>query len=115
MYFLTDAFALAIAGVNKNIQPHSNTKPPFSIKDVLGDGFLWAVPRCRRSIEKRLTRKYGFPEGVLKTIQPKTTLRTCNVCGDDHEVGVLCRKNIKLKYFLYRIITKKLQHPVTKK
>lgn len=95
---MTDGFALAVAGgVNKNHPKHE----PFSIKDIVGDGFLWAVPRCRRTLEKRLTRKFGlpngFPHGVVKMIQRKTTLRTCNVCGDDHEVGVLCRKDAMKK------------------
>ncbi|KAI4460031.1 39s ribosomal protein l32 mitochondrial [Holotrichia oblita] len=67
-----------------------NKEPPWSIKDILGDGFLWAVPKSRRSIEKRLKRKFGSPEYVDKLLRPKTNLRTCNVCGDDHEIGVLC-------------------------
>lgn len=69
-------------------------KPPsrFSLKDVLGDGFLWAVPKHRRSIEKRLKRKFGHPDYIWKMMRPKTNLRVCNVCGDDHEAGVLCRK-----------------------
>lgn len=95
MRFLTDGFALATVPVlNKNESTKQDR--PFSLKDLVGDGFLWAVPRCRRTIEKRLTRKFGHPQGVLKIFLPKTTLRTCNVCGDDHEVGVLCRKTIAL-------------------
>lgn len=86
---MTDGFALAAVELNKSCAP---PKKPFSLKDIVGDGFLWAVPRCRRTLEKRLTRKFGHPKYVLKILQPKQTLRTCNVCGDDHEVGVLCRK-----------------------
>jgi len=26
----------------------------------------------------------------MKLLLPKSTLRVCNTCGDDHEVGVLC-------------------------
>ncbi|KAK4880877.1 hypothetical protein RN001_004196 [Aquatica leii] len=63
---------------------------PLSIKDIIGDGFLWGVPTNRRTIEKRLKRKFGNPYYVYKIMVPKTTLRVCNVCGDDHEVGVLC-------------------------
>ncbi|GJQ82017.1 mRpL32 [Trypoxylus dichotomus] len=69
---------------------NTNKQPPWSIKDILNDGFLWAVPKSRRTIEKRLKRKFGHPEYVDKLLRPKTILRTCNVCGDDHEVGVLC-------------------------
>lgn len=93
--FLTDGFALATTVCTNKSNTNNTTKPPFSLKDIVGDGFLWAVPRCRRTIEKRLTRKFGHPNGVLKILTPKTTLRTCNVCGDDHEVGVLCRKQNK--------------------
>lgn len=70
----------------------SDITTPFSLKDLIGDGILWAVPRNRRTIEKRWKRKYGSPEYHMKTIQPKTTLRVCNHCGHDHEVGLLCRK-----------------------
>ncbi|XP_022919845.2 large ribosomal subunit protein bL32m [Onthophagus taurus] len=62
----------------------------WSLKELIGDGWLWAVPKSRRSIEKRLKRKYGSPDYNLKILLPKNTLRTCNTCGDDHEVGVLC-------------------------
>lgn len=71
------------------------TSPPpsnFSIKDLIGDGFLWAVPRNRRTIEKRWKRKFGSPEYVNKLLLPKTNLRVCNTCGHDYEVGILCRK-----------------------
>uniref|UniRef100_A0A0K8TSF4 Large ribosomal subunit protein bL32m n=1 Tax=Tabanus bromius TaxID=304241 RepID=A0A0K8TSF4_TABBR len=59
--------------------------------DVLNwDGIFWAVPKHRRTLEKRLKRKYGMPEYVWKMLKPKTNLRVCNQCGKDHEVGVLC-------------------------
>lgn len=79
---------------------------PFSLKDLIGDGFLWGVPTHRRTIEKRLTRKFGHPKYVMKIFKPKTTLRVCNVCGDDHEVGRLCRKYkviVAIFIFLYNI------------
>lgn len=65
---------------------------PSKISDLWSDGILWAVPKHRKSIEKRLKQKYGHPKYHLKTLQPKTTLRICIQCGHDHEVGVLCRK-----------------------
>lgn len=77
---------------------------PFTIKDIIGDGFLWATPKHRRSVEKRQKRRFGHPEYILKILKPKTYLRTCNVCGDDHEAGVLCRKLLLPLYafsFLY--------------
>lgn len=74
--------------------PSSATqKPvPFSLKDLIGNGILWAVPRNRRTIERRWKRKYGNPEQHCKLQMPLTTLRVCIQCGHDHEVGVLCRK-----------------------
>lgn len=59
--------------------------------DTLKDHILWAVPKHRRTIEKRMKRKYGSPEYVQKILLPKTNLRVCNQCGHNHEVGVLCR------------------------
>lgn len=101
---MTEAYCVASLDIG-----NVNKQPPWSIKDILGDGFLWAVPKSRRSIEKRLKRKFGNPEYVDKLLKPKTTLRTCNVCGDDHEVGVLCRKyidttynnKVKLKFYIF--------------
>lgn len=65
---------------------------PFSLKDILNDAFLYAVPKHRRSLEKRQKRRFGLPEYNWKMLSPKTNIRTCNVCGDDHEAGKLCRK-----------------------
>ncbi|CAG9832711.1 unnamed protein product [Diabrotica balteata] len=84
--FPPDALCLAGIELNKN---HQNL-PKFSIKDIIGEGFLWAVPKHRRSVEKRWKRKFGDPYYVLKILLPRKDLRTCNVCGDDHEAGVLC-------------------------
>lgn len=64
----------------------------YTLKDLIGDGMLWAVPRNRRTIEKRWKRKFGSPEYVEKLLVPRHNLRVCNNCGHDHEVGVLCRK-----------------------
>ncbi|KAF5280120.1 hypothetical protein FQR65_LT15069 [Abscondita terminalis] len=72
------------------VQSPKPTSKNISLSDILGDGFLWAVPRNRRTVEKRWKRKFGHPFYVYKIMLPKTTLRVCNVCGDDHEVGVLC-------------------------
>ncbi|XP_055638743.1 39S ribosomal protein L32, mitochondrial [Toxorhynchites rutilus septentrionalis] len=82
---------LAVVGVEGSNLPASNTpKNPFSLRDLIGDGILWAVPKHRRTIEKRLKRKYGTPEYKSKIFLPKTHLRVCSSCGSDYEVGVLC-------------------------
>ncbi|CAG9766848.1 unnamed protein product [Ceutorhynchus assimilis] len=60
------------------------------LEEILGDGFLFAVPKHRRSIEKRWKRKFGNPDYDLKILLPRKDIRTCNSCGDDHEAGVLC-------------------------
>lgn len=85
---MTDAFCVAGIELRETI----NSAPKFTLKDIIGDGFLWAVPKHRRTIEKRLKRKFGHPDYVLKILKPKSYLKICNVCGDDHEAGVLCRK-----------------------
>ncbi|KAJ6635991.1 39S ribosomal protein L32, mitochondrial [Pseudolycoriella hygida] len=81
---------VSLVASNSSVPISSNSVEPFSLKDLIGDGFLWAVPRNRRTIEKRLKRKFGHPDYVWKLIKPKTTLRTCNQCGHDYEVGLLC-------------------------
>lgn len=75
--------------------PGQSKKPEFSLKDLIGDGFLFAVPTFRRTLEVRKTRKIGIPykndarEG-LKILLKKTFLRTCNSCGNYHERDCLC-------------------------
>uniref|UniRef100_A0A182JEV5 Large ribosomal subunit protein bL32m n=1 Tax=Anopheles atroparvus TaxID=41427 RepID=A0A182JEV5_ANOAO len=82
---------LALAYVD-NSAPHAQASnaQKFSLRDLIGDGLLWAVPKHRRTIEKRHKRKYGSPEYKLKIFVPKTHLRSCATCGSDHEVGILC-------------------------
>ncbi|NP_001091811.1 mitochondrial ribosomal protein L32 [Bombyx mori] len=79
---------LALA-VSVNQQPKPTPKA-FSIHDLIGDGFLLAVPKFRRTVEKRLNRKFGWPEYVWKPFVPKTNLKTCHECGHHHEQGRLC-------------------------
>ncbi|EEZ98625.1 large ribosomal subunit protein bL32m [Tribolium castaneum] len=85
--FPPDGYCLA--GVEVQNEP-SLPKPAFSLKDIIGDGFLWGVPTARRTIEKRMKRKYGHPDYVMKILQPKKNIKTCSECGDDHLIGVLC-------------------------
>ena len=75
-------------------QPEVPTKQPFTLKDLIGDGFLYAVPVFRRTLEVRKTRKIGVPyrggpEG-LKTLQKKPFIKVCNNCGHYHERDCLC-------------------------
>ncbi|XP_060525927.1 large ribosomal subunit protein bL32m [Cylas formicarius] len=60
------------------------------LNDIIGDGFLWAVPKSRRTLEKRQKRRFGHPEYILKILRPRKDLRTCHTCGDDYEAGTLC-------------------------
>uniref|UniRef100_A0A1A9WRP8 Large ribosomal subunit protein bL32m n=1 Tax=Glossina brevipalpis TaxID=37001 RepID=A0A1A9WRP8_9MUSC len=82
--------ALSVATINHWTIDYDHQRRPYSFKDLLGDGFLWAVPKHRRSVEKRLNRKFGLPEYNWKPLRVKTHLRTCNECGHDYEAGVLC-------------------------
>lgn len=79
-------FALAYVH-EKNL---STPIPKFSIKDLVGDGFLLAVPKFRRTIEKRWKRKFGMPKYVWKMLEPKTNIKVCHECGHHHEHGRLC-------------------------
>lgn len=91
------AMALAV-DPHASLPMHKNSS--FTLRDLIGDGFLWAVPKHRRSVEKRLNRKFGYPEYVWKPLKEKRNLRTCTKCGHDYELGLLCRK------FLYYALLK---------
>ncbi|XP_072939527.1 large ribosomal subunit protein bL32m [Epargyreus clarus] len=67
----------------------------FSIKDIIGDGLLLAVPKFRRTIEKRLKRKFGWEKYVNHMIVPKNNIKVCHQCGHNHESGRLCENCYK--------------------
>ena len=78
------------------LAPQSNSS--FDIREIF-DGFMWGVPTGRRSVEKRMMRKYGAPNWHNKLILPKTNIKVCLSCGDYHEEKRLCRK--EKNYFIH--------------
>lgn len=67
----------------------------FSIHDLMQENMLWAVPKKRRSLERRLTRKYGQVQDYYKLIIPQKDLLVCVHCGHNHKRGYLCSKLLK--------------------
>lgn len=55
--------------------------------DDTGDGFLWAVPHKRRTIERRMWRRIGHP---YYQVVKKHNIRTCEVCGHFHLLHTIC-------------------------
>ncbi|XP_017477469.1 PREDICTED: 39S ribosomal protein L32, mitochondrial [Rhagoletis zephyria] len=106
-------FALAgMPSINVNarrIVAESDKPDRFSLKELLGDGIFWAVPKHRRTIEKRLKRKFGLPGYNWKPLITKTNLRTCNQCGHDHELGILCPHCYKKVELETRLMQEKIQ------
>ncbi|CAF4767322.1 unnamed protein product [Pieris macdunnoughi] len=78
---------LALAYVHEKSVPQQKRD---TLKDIVGDGFLLAVPKFRRTLEKRLKRKYGSPQYVWKMLVPQTNIKVCQDCGHYHERGRLC-------------------------
>lgn len=81
----------ALAGIDRPAC-HEPTRFLPSAKQIWEDAILAAVPRNRRTIEKRLKRRFGNPEYVWKMMFLKKNLQTCMQCGNFHEPGLLCRK-----------------------
>ncbi|XP_047528888.1 39S ribosomal protein L32, mitochondrial [Vanessa atalanta] len=79
---------LALAYAHQKQVPRQSTK--FTLKDLVGDGIFLAVPKFRRTVEKRWKRKFGSPDYVWKMLVPKTNIAVCNECGHHHERGRLC-------------------------
>jgi ribosomal protein L32 len=71
--------------------PPVQQKKEFDLNEIF-DGFLWGVPTCRRSVEKRWARKYGLPNWHNKLILPIKNLKVCLTCGHHHEHNRLCCK-----------------------
>lgn len=84
---------LAIAGSPDTTHTEGEHLPRNPLQDLIGDGFLWGVPKHRRSRERRLIRKFGS-ENFHKKMLPLRKLLTCNECGHVHEPGRLCRKSL---------------------
>lgn len=82
------AFALDI-GNGSYVRPEADK---YNLKSLIGDGFLFAVPKHRRSVERNLQRKFGSPDHVWKMLRTKSNLANCQKCGNYYEVGLLCRK-----------------------
>ncbi|XP_011875994.1 PREDICTED: 39S ribosomal protein L32, mitochondrial [Vollenhovia emeryi] len=61
-----------------------------SLKDIIGNGIVWAVPKRRRSLERRLMRKFGVMKYNWKPSIAKTNILMCVNCGYHHEAGRLC-------------------------
>ncbi|XP_033322322.2 mitochondrial ribosomal protein L32 [Megalopta genalis] len=80
--------------------------PGRSLKDILDDAFLWAVPKKRRTIEKRLNRRFGFPGLNWKPHVPKQNILMCRRCGHDYEAGLLCG-------YCYEIVKKETEEMKT--
>lgn len=63
---------------------------PMTLPNLKSDSVLWAVPKKRRSVEKRLNRKFGWPNQVWKPLVLKKNLVTCGSCGNPFEADCLC-------------------------
>ncbi|XP_013786713.1 39S ribosomal protein L32, mitochondrial-like [Limulus polyphemus] len=86
-YLPEEVFAINYYETPSQIQNNRNSSSNASVfEDIFGNGFLWAVPRSRRSIEKRLTRKMG----QNKMLVPKKNILICNECGHFHEAHTIC-------------------------
>ena len=74
---------------------HSENNKSFDLGSIF-DGFLWGVPTCRRSVEKRSMRRFGAENWTTgkKLIPIRKDLKACHTCGHTHEAGRLCRKSI---------------------
>lgn len=91
---------LSVALTNNHpIPTNTFSRKEFSIKDIIGEGILWAVPKKRRTLERRQLRRFGMLDRHFKMLIPKTDIITCNVCGHDYERRHLCGKNIKILMF----------------
>lgn len=67
--------------------PQDHTVPGKSLSELLGP-VLYAVPRNRRTLERRLTRKHHIPQFAHAI--PKKNIVICLNCGNPHEIQTIC-------------------------
>lgn len=54
---------------------------------------MWGVPKRRRSVERRLTRRFGLKEWHWKMLIPKYNLLICDNCGHHYQAKHMCSKS----------------------
>lgn len=77
-----------IANTENNLSAKPANK--LSLKEIFNTSILWAVPKHRKSIEKRMSAKYGMKDRVWKMLMPRTDLTVCYTCGYTHHRKTLC-------------------------
>lgn len=82
--------ALSFASPVEKLKPSSRSL--INAQQLFGDSIFWAVPKHRRTIEKRLKRKFGCLQDFYKMLMPRTDLLTCNQCGHGYQKRHLCRE-----------------------
>lgn len=90
---LTNCFsfsAISYASPVETLKPSSQGL--IDLKRMFKDSILWAVPKHRRTIEKRLKRKFGCIQDFYKMLMPRTDLFACNHCGHYYQRRHLCRE-----------------------
>ncbi|XP_067686211.1 large ribosomal subunit protein bL32m-like [Haliotis asinina] len=70
-------------------ETHQYNQSPKSVLGSILDSILWAVPRNRRSLERRLTRKHAMTKHFEAAI-PKKNIIACLECGHWHEKHTIC-------------------------
>ncbi|XP_060841233.1 large ribosomal subunit protein bL32m [Rhopalosiphum padi] len=80
--------ALSFASTAETLKPSISALT--NVQRLFGDSIFWAVPKHRRTIEKRLKRKFGCINDFYKILLPRTDLLTCNQCGHSYQRRHLC-------------------------
>lgn len=88
----------------------ANRSSNRSLEEILKNGILWAVPKHRRTIEKRLQRRFGAEKYIWKPPVPRTDLLMCANCGHNYEAGRLCGHC----YEKVKLETKEIQEAIKK-
>ncbi|XP_074653201.1 large ribosomal subunit protein bL32m-like [Tubulanus polymorphus] len=60
------------------------------LESILGNGIFYAVPKHRRTVERRSARKHAWGGGRMEDHQPKKHIVACLDCGNYHEKHTIC-------------------------
>ncbi|XP_064594518.1 large ribosomal subunit protein bL32m-like [Liolophura sinensis] len=69
---------------------HNHDRQGSSVIESIFDSRLWAVPKFRRSLERRMTRRMGGEKHFETYGQPKNNIVACLECGHWHEKHTIC-------------------------
>jgi len=83
---------LLVLNIEKQFNTRDSERNGSMIDDIMRNGFVFATQKKRRTVERRLVRRFGHENYPDKCgiIRPKENIIVCDRCGHHHELHTIC-------------------------